>query len=75
MIPIEVKAGRTGTLKSLHVFLKEKGRSFGVRINGDLPSLLDARTSITGAPDIPFRLLSVPLYLVGQVRRLCREAC
>jgi hypothetical protein len=72
VIPVEVKAGRTGTLKSMHVFLREKGRGFGIRLNGDVPSVMDARTSIPGGPDVPFRLLSLPLYMVGQVRRLAR---
>jgi predicted AAA+ superfamily ATPase len=73
IVPIEVKAGRTGTLKSLHVFLREKERAFGIRLNSDVPSLLDAKTSFPGGADVPFRLLSLPLYLVGQVRRLSRE--
>jgi predicted AAA+ superfamily ATPase len=74
VIPVEVKAGKTGTLKSLHQFLKEKKRSFGVRLCSDQPSLLDARTSVPGAPDVPFRLLSLPLYMTGQIRRLARAA-
>ena len=27
VLPVEVKAGKTGTLRSLHVFLQEKGAS------------------------------------------------
>jgi len=73
VVPVEVKAGKTGTLKSLHVFLREKGRSFGLRFNADVPSLLDAETSLADGGNRPFALLSLPLYLVGQARRLCRE--
>jgi uncharacterized protein len=32
IIPVEVKAGKTGSMKSLHLFLKEKERAFGIRI-------------------------------------------
>lgn len=71
VIPIEVKAGKTGTLKSLHQFLTEKDRRLGVRLNSEPPSLLDAR-SVSGR-EVPLRLLSLPLYLVGQVRRLVGE--
>jgi len=74
VIPVEVKAGKTGSLKSMHVFLQEKGRSFGLRFNADAPSLLDARTGAAGGSPRPFRLLSLPFYMVGQARRLCREA-
>jgi len=73
VVPVEVKAGKTGTLKSLHVFLAKKDRSFGLRFNSDLPSFLDATASIANLPERPFRLLSLPLYMVGQAMRLCRE--
>ncbi|MEE9395017.1 MAG: AAA family ATPase [Planctomycetota bacterium] len=74
IIPVEVKAGKTGTLKSLHVFLQEKKLSFAIRFNADPPSLLDTKFSTANAPGHPFRLLSLPHYLVCQTRRLCREA-
>ena len=75
IVPVEVKAGKTGTLKSLHVFLRDKKRSFALRFNADKPSLLDAKTSLADGQNVPFRLLSLPLYMVGQTRRLCRECC
>ena len=73
ILPVEVKAGTTGTLKSLHLFLREKERSLAVRLWSGPPSLLDAETSLPGARRIPFRLLSLPLYLAGETRRLCGE--
>jgi predicted AAA+ superfamily ATPase len=74
VVPVEVKAGRTGSLKSLHVFLREKGQDFGLRFNTDVPSLLDAETSLADGKNRPFRLLSLPLYMAGQALRLCRES-
>jgi len=71
IIPVEVKAGRAGRLKSLHVFLREKKRDFGLRFNSDAPSILETRTSLPDGGSRPFRLLSLPLYMVGQARRLC----
>jgi predicted AAA+ superfamily ATPase len=73
IVPIEVKAGKTGTLKSLHVFIGEKQRNFAIRFNADTPSVLDMQTSVAGKAPRDFRLLSLPLYLVGQTQRLCRE--
>ena len=72
IVPVEVKAGKSGTLKSLHLFLSEKHRSFGIRFNSDIPSILDSETALADRPKIPYRLLSLPLYMVGQVRRLAR---
>ena len=74
IIPIEVKAGKIGSLKSLHLFLSEKQRGFGLRFNADQPSVVDAITNVAGTPRHPFRLLSLPFYLIGQTKRLCHEA-
>lgn len=70
VLPIEIKAGTTGSLKSLHQFLKEKQRSFGFRFNADVPSLLTNSTKMTDGTGITFDLMSLPLYMVGQARRL-----
>ena len=74
VVPVEVKAGKTGTLKSLHSFLRAKNRPLGVRLNSDLPSLLDATTALADGRNVPYRLLSLPLYMVGQIRRLIPES-
>ena len=71
VVPVEVKAGKTGTLRSLHVFLREKNREFGLRFNADVPSFLAAKTCLSDGDNRPFRLLSLPLYMVGQAQRLC----
>ena len=73
VVPVEVKAGKTGTLKSMHLFLQEKGRSLAVRLNSEPPSLLEAETSLTQRENVAFTLLSLPLYMVGQLRRLVRQ--
>ena len=51
IIPVEVKSGKTGTLKSLHLFLKENKAPFGIRFSMH-------PLSFTG------NLLSIPLYAV-----------
>ncbi|WPD24216.1 MAG: ATP-binding protein [Candidatus Electrothrix scaldis] len=71
IFPVEVKAGKTGTLKSLQVFLQEKGRPLGVRFNADLPSLHETTFSLPNTSGT-FRLLSLPLYLVEELLRLIR---
>lgn len=75
IVPVEVKAGKTGALKSVQVFLREKKLDFALRFNADLPSLTKARTSLAGAKNGngAFRLLSLPLYMAGQAVGLCRE--
>ena len=70
VVPVEIKAGKTGTLKSLHRFLLEKQRSFALRFNGDVPSLMRGSTQMGDETRLEFELLSLPLYMVGQARKL-----
>lgn len=60
VIPIEVKAGSTGALKSLRMFMENKGSEIGVRISQHELSFHD-------------RILSVPLYAVSELERLVGE--
>ena len=73
IIPIEVKAGRTGTLKSLQVFLNAKGQKMGVRLNSAPPTWYTANYALPEMSDQSFELVSLPFYLVGQVRRLLEQ--
>ncbi len=74
VIPVEVKAGATGSMKSLHQYLLEKNRDFGVRINGDKPSYIETAFTAHDGGTHPFRLLSLPFYLCGQFYRLAESA-
>ncbi len=68
--PIEVKAGKRGTLKSLHVFLAEKNKKTGIRLNLDTPSIgkdLQATVNLPGRNQLTYNLLSLPLYLAGSL--------
>ena len=75
IIPVEVKGGKTGSLKSLHVFLNEKNRHFAVRFNADKPSLLEhAEVTDSLGRVCRFSLLSLPMYMVCQMKRLIQQA-
>ena len=71
--PVEVKSGATGRLKSMHQFLAEKGTDFGLRFNGDVPSFVETDFPDGVGARHPFRLLSLPLYLASEARRLVEE--
>ncbi len=70
VIPVEVKAGKSGSLKSLQVFVAEKKVSVTIRFNSMAPSCLQTKTSIAGKDTVNFSLISLPLYMIGQVDRL-----
>ena len=73
IIPIEVKAGKTGRLKSLHYFIQEKHWPCAVRFNADMPSLLDEKAKLPQHEQFSYRLLSLPFYLAGQLNRFIGE--
>jgi uncharacterized protein len=70
VIPIEVKAGTTGTLKSLHVFMGLKDLPLAIRINADVPTITPVQVKTSDGNTIQYQLLSIPFYLVGQIHRL-----
>ena len=73
IVPIEVKAGRTGALKSLHQFVAEKRVPFAVRFDADLPALhtVEADVRRGHVPErVRYPLLSLPLYLVERLPRM-----
>lgn len=70
IVPIEVKAGKTGTLKSLHQFMERKHARFAVRINSDFPSLTPVTIKTSKNSPLEYTLLSLPFYLIGQLHRL-----
>ncbi len=60
IIPVEVKSGAGGKLKSLKIFMEEKKSPIGVRVSA--------------APlELEGRLLSVPFYMIAEIPRLIRD--
>ena len=57
IIPIEVKSGNTGRLKSLHIFMQEKNIPLGVQISQQPLGLSRS-------------ILNLPLYLINELSRL-----
>ncbi len=70
LVPIEVKAGNTGTLKSLHMFMKLKELSTAVRIYSGLPRIDDVSVKDHLGCKISYQLRSIPFYLVSELHRL-----
>lgn len=67
VVPVEIKAGKTGTLKSLQNYIAEKAPTLALRFNSDLPSeyLIEQEGN-------QCKLISLPLYLVLEASRLCK---
>jgi predicted AAA+ superfamily ATPase len=67
LIPLEVKSGKTGTLRSLHNFMAESTGDLALRVySGTM------RTEQIALPnEKKFTLFSVPFYLLFRVHELC----
>jgi len=70
VIPVEVKAGATGSLKSLHLFMAEKKVPIALRFNSEPPTFIELTTKNKNSPEHPYLFLSLPHYLVCQTKRL-----
>ena len=64
MIPVEVKRGEPGRLRSLHQFVKAAPHHFAVRLYAGPLMVKEARTT-TGKI---FYLMSLPYFLAGKIR-------
>jgi len=72
ILPIEVKAGKTGTLKSLHLFMELKQSDLALRFSTNTP-LVEPVTSSLPNSSYRYTLVTLPLYLVGQTKRLMQS--
>ncbi len=72
IVPVEVKAGKSGTMRSLLRFMSEKRLDTAVRFDLNPPSKMDVSHKVNG-PDggvVEFKLVSLPLYMAEQFSRL-----
>jgi len=66
LVPVEVKSGKTGTLRSLHNFMDESRCDFALRIfSGNMRT-----EQITTFNKKKFTLFSVPFYLLFRIQEL-----
>ena len=73
ILPVEVKAGRSGSLKSLFQFTHEIKTKLAVRFDLNPPSFQTATHKIrmnNRLCELKVPLLSLPLYLVEQLHRI-----
>lgn len=63
VLPVEVKSGSQGSLKSLHQFLRRGGGSLGIRLYAGTLRLDEHAVAMPDRAQLRYRLLSVPLYL------------
>jgi len=73
IVPIEVKSGATGSLRSLHQFMGEKNLPLAIRFDARVPSCQQIQTTMMKNGEstrVDYRLISLPLYLVERLPEL-----
>jgi len=65
LIPIEVKSGRHGTLRSLHQFVERSNHRYAVRLMANHFSIEKVKTP----GGLPYILINVPYYAASQIPR------
>lgn len=68
LIPIEVKSEKSGRLRSLLQFVKEKKSKYCIKISTE-------ELQLTEMPNSTSKLLTVPLYSIETLEILCEEYC
>jgi predicted AAA+ superfamily ATPase len=63
LVPVEVKSGKTGTLRSLHAFIDRSQCTLAVRLYAGLPCWQSTNTP----SGTPYRLLSLPYFLASRI--------
>jgi len=67
IIPIEVKSGKSGSLKSLQQFNLKKNNAYAIRFDLNLPSQQTVNAFArhkNGVHPVSYHLISLPLYLI-----------
>ncbi len=68
ILPIEIKSGKTGRLKSLHLFMAAKGLKTALRFNADFPLKGNVKATVSyrdKKETVSYMLGSLPLYLAA----------
>ena len=73
IVPIELKSGAAGSMKSLHQFMFDKHLNLAVRCDANPPSDMDVSVSTTRGDPVAYRLVGVPLYLLWNLRSILEE--
>lgn len=76
VLPVEVKSGTSGSLKSLQQFVYSKKTKLAIRFDLNVPSLQQVEHTIRtahGNQKVNYTLLSLPLYGVQELERIVSD--
>lgn len=74
VVPVELKAGAAGSMKSLHQFMHDKELGLALRVDTNPPSVMQVDVSTTQGDPARYTLISLPGYLLWRAKDLVRSA-
>lgn len=73
IVPIELKSGSAGSMKSLHQFMFDKHLRLAVRCDANPPSQMQVSLATTQGDPVTYRLVSLPQYLLWNLEAILEE--
>jgi uncharacterized protein len=70
IVPVELKAGAAGTMKSLHQFVFDRGLDVAVRCDTNPADVMSVSVKTTRSDAVDYRLVSIPLYLLWNLENV-----
>lgn len=74
ILPVEVKSGAAGAMKSLHQFMHDKQLPLAIRLDRNPPSLQVMAVSTTQGQAVRYALLNLPHYLCAFLGKMNLES-
>ena len=73
ILPVEVKSGASGSMKSLHQFMHDKDLPLALRLDRNPPSLQAMEISTTQGQKVAYSLLNLPHYQCVFLREIMQR--
>src|SRR5690606_28094054 len=70
VVPVELKSGAAGAMKSLHQFVHDKRLELALRVDTNPPSVQDVDVKTTQGDRVRYRLLALPHSMLWRAREL-----
>lgn len=70
IVPIEIKSGASGSMKSLHQFMHDKSLQVAVRLDTNPQSIMQVDLKTTRGDAVKYALVSLPIYLAERLPAL-----
>lgn len=72
-IPVEVKSGAAGSMKSLHQFMADRNLNIAVRCDTNPPTVMTVNVKSTSGDEVSYQLLSIPHYMAENLPELLEK--